>query len=115
VDKKAQKNDRGGVSVMKDSLFDFLDISSSSSPGLSPHEHALLDFVRWLDQPRDRPPFSWLSTFEGFSVQFGIEGADLLRELANCARAILERNKLIEQEKACWCHSTGRKGGADDG
>ena len=95
MDEKAQKNDQGGVSMAGD-LFTIIDITRNDLAGLSPHEQGMIDFVQWLSQPRDRPPFSWLSTFEGFSREFWHEGVDALYALAHHAQRILERK---EQEK----------------
>lgn len=77
--------------------FEILDITKPDATGLSDHERAQLDFLKWLDRPRDRPPFAWLHGFDACSLQFWREGAALLSELASHAHAILQRKEKEKQ------------------
>ncbi len=65
-----------------------LDITKPDTTGLSDHERAQLDFLKWLDQPHDRPPFDWLSEFDKYSLPFWREASSLLSDLAHRAHEI---------------------------
>lgn len=101
----AEKITGGGY--MAGDLFTIIDISRPDATGLSDHERAILDFLKWLGRPHERP-FAWLDELNDCSLEFWTEASSLLGDLV----AYVQEIRLLKEKQPCRRRiHTGRRGG----